>query len=483
MGRKKKSELESGIEKIVRKEIEEMSGESDPDIPPEAFDDSMVISPQEDPKLNRILSSFPSTEGYYGKLYRKNHSGKLEFKYFIDHLEEIDDPELEIANLIQERGWKGGEYILRVMKRNESGAVKVISWNMSTDETQSATLAPESNPQLSPIENLQSVKELITTVKDITGTDSKDAHKVIAETFKSGVDAMKDMIPKASGNGNVQVDSANIMNSVVNLMEKMGAFKQKEEPKQDPLELLIRLKTAGLIQMPGEKDDNTLDSVAKIGQLIEVLAPYTKGGMAEAPSIWVKIIEILGPQVPKIVENITSTINNVAEVTKIKLSARMNAPILTPTPEIAPIPPAQVEQSEMPEVKKEADTMNPLVRSIYDAVKNNDTNFYPQLKNTITVYIGQHAINALISGTITAESFLQQISPMIPFAYEPDTIKYFNEFVAWMVEQNPKPFIVKCDKCYTEFEYHNEDEFKKDSNICECGGKLEPMQKEVLGNA
>lgn len=517
MARRKKSDLESGIEKIIRKEIQDINEEeeileTETGSTAEGIHDqrsSFEEQPQDDPELTRILGAFPSSEGYYGKLYRKNHSGKLEFKYFIDHLEEIEDPELEVANLIREKRWKGGEYYIRIMKKNTPGIVKSVSWNIGSDD-ESGFIGSDTTT-----DNLQNMKEVISAVKEITGdSGSRTDEKTMADIFKSGIEVVKDMFPKQSEQ-NKETD----LIKTIELFKSLGLLKNPSEddnlklftlmkemykPKEEDFwAKLIQMKELGIIKFGADTEDkdkdDTFSSIEKITSLIELMKPLMGiSGETSKPSIGLKLVEILGPQVPKIVENITSAVGKIADVSKMKLSSHLgvtDSPQLRPSPIPVNLPHTLPYGGEQPElypeeqIQEQINTistgeklMNPLVKEIYTAVQTNNHDFFPKLKELITMYVGPHIFEVIISKQITIDSFLHSLHSMLQanFLLEENTKKYFESFLSWMVGNS---ISAKCDACGEIFDFETEEMFNQDSKICECGGALVKIETQIVGTA
>jgi len=434
--------------------------------------------------IERLLAVFPSSEGYYGKLYRKTPSGKLEFKYHIDHLEEIEDPELEIANLIEEKAWKGGDYVLRIMKRGEPGIRRSITWNIARDEF-------GHEPRATPVENLQNMKEIITTVKEITGGNNENNTEVIADTFKAGMAAVKDMMPKTPQTP--PVDAGEQLLKTITTLKELGIIKpdisQKDNGGMDIIKLITVLKELnppqvqpqpsqeidilaqiekfqklGLIKMPSMDSDDPFKQIEKIKTLATTFNLFGKS--SDSPVI--EAIKIIGPTIPKMVQNISETIQKVVDARMGMAGIKPN-PVITNAGTVAPV----LES----ETKKESNLMATLINELETAIRSNDKEYYPKLEDTINIYIGTHIIPGLVDGTIPVNAFIKEVQKIVPALppYEL-THSYLTGFIA--AKQNE--IVIKCSnpECPEEYIYTKGDDFSNDT--CEvCNQPLTAVPVEV----
>jgi hypothetical protein len=522
VGIKKKAgqKIAEGISELVEKEVEQMRENviEEPFIQPDLPEDNGKEKEEEepDPEMERILSSFPAAEGYYGKLYRKGATGKPEFMWFIDHLEQMDDPELEIASLIREKGWRGGEYIVKVVNKNKKGAVqKLVTFYIGSSEQMPVPVPVQTSEN--PVSNLQGVKETISTVREIIGENksSPDFSKQLADILKVGVETAKDL---TKGTEN--------QNSIIQLLttlKQMGILGTGDQEKESTLMKTLlpilaeavkpktdddfwvkleRMKELGVISF-GEKRNDLLESVDKLKDLLDISASLQGiGGGSDKNSIILKVIDLLVPQVPKLVENITGSINKIAEVSKMKLASRLEPvtlPLSAPLPSSSTKEPTESVEPAEPSMKIPAGVsaeppkieekpMNPVIKQIYDAIQVNDISFYPKLKEIMTLFIGAHVIDSLADNEITCDTFVNQLNMMLnqPFFLEENSRLYLSNFISWYKNERDKGIIIaRCNSCKEEVEFDTLDDFLKDSKECEnCGGTLEKIEKEeVIGNA
>ena len=197
--------------------------------------------------IDELLLGLPNSEGYYIKLYKEIDTGKWELKEKIIDYESWSDLEVEIKNLVtirsqkNPRKWGSGNYKVMVFKEGRQGFVKKPI-NMSIDANETA-LAPETDVK----NKLSEVGEFIKQVKEIMPEQSKEnppppPHdaKLIAETFKSGVDMARSFIPHQEKITQEKTQNPlDLITGILALMEKMGLIGNKiQQPQQDPFYLI-----------------------------------------------------------------------------------------------------------------------------------------------------------------------------------------------------------------------------------------------------
>ncbi|MFH1398967.1 MAG: hypothetical protein ABIG95_02555 [Candidatus Woesearchaeota archaeon] len=384
---------------------------------------------------------------------------------------------------------------------------------------------------------ISEVGEILRAAKDIL-TDKKapeDMSKTIAEIFKSGVDVMKNSMPVSKESDNSSMLQA------VSLLKELGLLgggnkddlmikilvpliTNSLQPKQDDFwDKLGRLKELGVIKTGDDGSGDGLGSIDKVTQLVELTQTLTNmglGGTGEKPSVGIEIVRLVAPQLQKIIGDITGAIKAYSDMKKssviipggISPSVRPVLPINQGASETdAPSHSALIEgkqpelfdpyanlnlnsaETPLGEVRpetpaiKEVKPMNPVIRKIYDAIEARDKNFYLDLKSMMTMYIGPHILESLVSGSITTGAFLQQLATMTSesFFMEDRSKVYFNEFVDSVKQELEASMVsAKCGTCNEIYDYSSEEEFEKDSKTCDnCGGTIEKIQGEKVGTA
>jgi len=468
MAKKKSSKIESAIQATIKNEVEKLYGDDE---------DLTIIPPTTteldkfDPVVNKILAAFPSSEGYYGKVYRKSSNGRLDFKHYLDALEDIDDPELEIYNIVKDKGWEDGDYILRVFKRglSSSEAQKTISFKISIQDRETIRTTPSKEESLN--DKISEIGSLIKTVKEITGTSpqKQESSTDILRTLKSYNEIVKDIKEENSlqtpTEPIVQPNSMQTMLDTIRIMKEIESM-SKPQKSPDILTEIERLSHLGIIKLPGsesnekEKED-PIDQIVKIKDLIAVVAPLANPG-SDKTSVGVELIKALVPQIGEIIKDISVAVKSVTEANRAKIGYKP-IPLNTGVDKNKIKP---VEES----IKETMNMQHPVMKSITEAIINKDNAFFSKLEEIIILYAGSHVVENLVSGNVSVDLFLQNIQQVNPVFSTPQAKEYIENFIKWVRNSQ---IVSVCNKCKEEFLFKDEKEYISDSKQCECGGLLE----------
>lgn len=471
--------------------------------PPPSEDDLMIDS---------IIRSIPSWETCYAKVYKSRPlptgaKGAVLMGEIPD-LHGISDLESYVRNLARDNNWGIGGYLVTIFQKKGNISQDKINLpiEISYDEKPviSTTKQPDFKEQLKEnAEFLKSTKELVKEfLPQQPAMNQTDIIKSQVDAFRSGIEAQRSVTPsptiptsenqfldalkflkesgmlKESGNGQEMQ-----MLQTLRLLKEMGLISQPGQAaaqEKDLFSEIAKLKEVGLIKLPAdEKPEDTMSSVSKVMELVSALTPLLGGLGGEKTSATIELIRVLGPQVPKIVENITGTINQVAEVSKMKISAKMG---LRPH-ELAKLAEKKIERIENvkaesiqsqperiePQMSKER---NPLIQELLLAVENNDQEFFPRLEELMITYIGPHIFDVLIDGSISVDTFLNSFSHMVSESslISEKSKVYLSTFLEWYQRNET---IAKCTTCNAEFTYENQQAFEEDTKLCDCGGTLQ----------
>ncbi len=470
---------------------------------------------QDDPVLKKILSAFPSSEGYYGKLYKVLSSGKEEMKYVFNALEEVNDPEVSVAELAKERRWGSGDYRLRVFKHGTAGIQKSVRLSIGVDES---SVPGQVNPPQTPetlTDKLKELTDIIQTAREIfpksDEVQSEKMGQTLADTFKSGVDVVKEALGPGLSNSQDNVVK------VIGALKDLGIFQRPEAVKavseteivertiknlkemgvlvspksgDDSLDKLIKLRETGLIKLAGEDKDDALSLAGKLKPIIELVTSLgLGGGSPERASFWTTV----APHIPTFIEKLATPFREYLELRKMELQQGMRrvggyipAPnrgsgrpiIAQPKPGLTgeEIPPAG-QKEEVPLTQ-----IHPIAAEILNAVQSRDQNYFPRLKEILVLFIGPHVPDALVTEQVSIDTFMSSISSS-PFGQPFNTLEakiYLQDFVSWMKGQGEivkgnGMVIAKCNKCSQEFDFTKEEwEAEKDKSCDDCeGGILE----------
>jgi hypothetical protein len=509
MSRKRDHGSEGSLDGFIKKEVGKALDE---ELENRGQDGVLLEDIQpDDPILKKILSSFPSSEGYYGKLYKVLSSGKEEMKYVFNALEEIGDPEVSVAELAKERKWGSGDYRLRVFKHGASGCQKSVRLSIGVDEP---LIQGQSNqpPQESFSDKLKEFSDIVSTAKEIfpraePGTSEKMG-QTLADTFKSGVDVVKEALGPGFSNSQDNVVK------VIGALKDLGIFQKPESikpvseteivertiknlkemgvlisPKSEDatLDKLIKLRESGLIKLAGEDKEDALSLAGKLKPIIELVTSLgLGGGSPERATFWNSV----APHIPTFIEKLATPFREYLELRKMELQQgvkRVGGYIPVNRGPVRPIvtqgkPVVTGEEVSLGQ-KEEAppQQIHPIAAEILNSIQSRDRNYFPRLKENLILFIGPHVPDALVTGQVSVEAFMSMVSSS-PFGQLFNTLEariYLQDFISWMKEievvKGNGAVIAKCNKCSHEFEFTKvEWEGEEDKSCDDCeGGILE----------
>lgn len=502
---------EAAAEEAIDRRVDELTQEGSLDSVLQDIPGSPFRTP---PAVDDLLSSVPTGEGYYMKLYREIHPGQFEYKLRIDDYSTWTDLESEISTIVQaytrkdREKWGSGKYRIFVYKDGARGIYsKPIIMNV--DARESDLPAPSKGNGVDAREKIAETASLIREVKDLMGgqTNPAEITKMMAESFKAGlgvvpktesdgkdnflkiVSLLKDLGLVGQSKEEKKVDPSQVMRDTITMLKDMGLI-GSSKPKDEGSSLreaIVLLKDLGLVGQPPREETAKEDPYAMVEKVVNLMNLVKSiGGGGEgtgaAPSLGVELVRILGPRVPEMVERITGSVNNVAEVSKLKLERR----IIGEDRGIRPLPPPLVAPPEQlpPSPTLEAIPMNPVVKEIYEAIESRNKEFYPRLKQLLDIYVGPHILPMIVSGQMAQEVLLNNLATSLqnPYFAEEKSRMYFSEFIASfapVVDLSVPPeggIVGRCSSCGTEYEFNSEESFEQDTKQCDnegCGGVID----------
>lgn len=480
------------IDEVISKRVEDAIEER---LEEKELEDEIRSPDENDPILKRILSSFPSSEGYYGKLYKVLPSGKEEMKYTFSALEEINDPEVEVSELAKQRGWGSGDYRLRVYRHGASGLARSLGMRIDVGDgfqPQQSSQPMIQNPP--PSEILRETINTASALKNLIPSSEipmKELSQTLSETFKAGIQVTKEALtPQVSGSQDIPIkiismlkemglldkreatSELEITERVIKNLKEMGVISQPKN-EDDILNKLIKLREVGLIKLAGEDKEDAASLAEKIKPLIDLVNSLgLTGNPPERLNFW----NTIAPHIPTFIEKLASPLKDYLELRKLEVEDRIRERIPVQAPQIS-----VQQQKNSPQTAKvnqgNSLQMNPVIQEIMNAVEERNTSYFPKLKELIAVFIGPHINSALLSGQVTPDTIISLVmnSQYGQFFNKDHCRIYLEDFVNWLREQEASNILVaRCNKCNQEFEF-KENEWVLDSKICDCGGMLEKV--------
>lgn len=476
--------LEGVIADVVHKEIEKMQATGQvpisDDLNPEFTEGSPPTS-----EVKKMFSSFPSSEGYYGKIWKVKPDGVWEVKdYRIEAPESVTDLELEVTRIVKEKGWGSGKYVVQVQQTGRRG----FAYNKHItigDQTPEERAEDGKHKPIVPsnlmIEGLDVVDRGLTIVERL-----KPQPVDIAAVMRETREAMKE--GRASGGNGSDSQLITVITQLLPLfksqtssdpdaiVEKVVARLQTLQPKEDFFQSLIKYQEAMNKLNPPEKREREIDSIKKVTDIVQAIRPLTGGTAAEPPS-WTSVLIEHGA---KLIEPIIATLKEFAESKKMEIQLRMEG--LRNPSALVPI---------QPNTRLEAGStklMHPFVVRTLKAIRENDESYFETLRQRVYA-MGPHFIEGLITGELTPDFAIEIANEVYGLPTDNPNIKpYFNKFVQWLKGEAEKKvegesisgeLIARCKSCKQEYTFKDMDEWNLDSKLCEdCKGELELVKKE-----
>lgn len=472
---KRSTIIDSAIDEVVDKKLEQrMMGSLLSEELTEEDREEEISRQEQQLELEKSTTTLLNSH-HYVKMYRVDtlnpkHPLFLEVIYDLDS---IPDFETYIQQLAYEKGWPSGRYKIAFFLKEPKNKIEAkvrhqAEFNVNVPKSNfmdnANQIADNKNKETDALVAVEKSAQLIKTVRDAIGASPQNHQadsKMIAETFKMGVDAIRDNAPKQNQN--------DLGETILKLLPVIKEIFQK--PKEPSLiEQIAALKAAGMI--PEQKESTLTNKIVEAA-----LAKLLEGGGGEAPSIGVEMVKQIAPHIPAMVERITGTINNA-------LAYASSKPVINN-------PPTAMRQEAPPALPM------PLFNELIVAAENKDYNYFPKLAHGIGFYLdnGDQYLQAIINGDVTTEMASEMLASVGGESFRSESMKdYIAKFFEWWKSQFKKPeeaksedvinvepenkiIIGKCEKCGVEFEYDNEEEMKDD--ICgeiidgaSCEGKI-----------
>lgn len=480
---KRSTIIDSAIDEVVDKKLEQrmdslLSEDTEEDREEE------IAKQEQQLELEKATTTLLNSH-HYVKLYRVDslnpkHPLFLEVIYDLDS---IPDFETYIQQLAYEKGWPSGRYkiafFLKEPKtRMEAKVRHQAEFNVNVPKSNlmdnANQIADNKNKETDALAAVEKSAQLIKTVRDAIGASSMQNNsndpKIIAETFKMGVDAVKDNTSRQN-----QTDLGETILKLLPVIKEI--FQKPKEPTL--LEQITALKAAGII--PEQKESSLTNKIveAALTKLLE------GGSSGETPSIGVEMVKQIAPHIPVMIERVTGTINNA-------LAYASSKPII---------------KSSTTVTKQEAPALPmPLFSELLIAAENQDHNYFSKLAHGIGFYLdnGDQYLEAISNGDVTIDMAIDMLVRVGGEGFKTENMKdYIARFFEWLkrfknaanekpvnseksedvtnIKTENKPIIGKCEKCGMEFEYDNEEEIEND--ICDeivdgalCEGKIAKVE-------
>lgn len=311
---------------------------------PGAFRRSMVDKDQL--VIDELLSSLPKNQGYYLKLYKEILPGKFEFKEQIEQYDTWTDMELEISNRVKAmtrkfgpKKWGSALYRVIVWKnggireRNKYPPIDVIVDAGDDQNAEDSMHKGKTDPLAEAAEQFAAFGGMLNAMKGImpASPDPNVQFQALAQAYSAGKGENAN-----SGNMTMQMMTM-MMTTMMTVMKEvmtvnrpatatapedamakmMGIFRDFHAvtatpvtPTQTLAQQMAELKLLGIDPF---KREDTIDQIAKLKAVMgSVTDLIPNGAKVERPGIMEKLIDTIGPIIPKIIGDIKTMTDNAA---------------------------------------------------------------------------------------------------------------------------------------------------------------------------
>ena len=473
MGRKK-DQMRGFVEEIKEeiRESKDDTGEDNPILPIEDLPES----------VRPLLSSFPSAEGYFGKIYKIKSDGDWQLMdYRIESPETIPDGDLEreVKQIVKQKKWGNGDYRVQIRRQGERSLY--LNKKIVIDES-----LPESEIRSNPIrEQFGILSEAVSITERLK--QPQISPEAIGNVILKAVETGRSMSTSQGGNGpdnqlislikeflpiitpflmKPQIDENSIIEKIV------ARLKPDLQPKEDKLTELIKLKDGLGMKFSHEvKKDDSIDSVRRVTEIVSALRPLTGAASGEPQSTLSLVLEHL----PKLVEPLLTTFKEFAEAKKMEMQLRMDQ-------YHGGSQPTQIEGGR--ERNLPAPRIHPFATRIIDAVNKNDESYFDMMRQQVIRLYGQHIIDGLIDGSLTSDLLIETIHTELGVSLNLSNLKpYFDKFVKYLQDKNElengKGILAECKMCHAQYDFPDMKAWEIGNKKCEdCQADLELVKRE-----
>jgi hypothetical protein len=554
MAAKRKSPLKEMIDQSLQ-ELQNSGFESDP-----LLNDGQVLTGPErfakgqrqkdEVLIDLQLADISGKEGYFLKLKKEMRPDEwMLMKTIETEWRQWPDMESAVGNIVREhtkmapQKWGSGRYRIEYACKGgmRGKGYPPVDFSINAEEeflnlSGQGTMnnAPVADATTQVTSQLDMLARLMDVMKGVqpASIDPATIQKQNAEAFQQGL-----AIKANEGNASAQMMTA-MMTGLMGMMTAMATNNNRpvEKPTDDALpRLLETLKTFGVLgeKVPVEKPkttieflaelkllgmdvlkkDDPMEQITKLKQLANIAGEFMgMGGQGEKPGILEKIVDMVGPAIPGMLNDMKETASNAVRVQELagenmriaQGRQQIQAP-QQPVQQNAPVAPMPTQAGVNPQIAA-------FFNGLYEAVKTNNRMFYPVVYTSLLQDAqGQALVQGLVASTQSAKEVIELLQAHGDARYKESEfvmkylVSYTNGFIMWVrqmaaPQQNgygeqsngsmPTPttqqtqeanFDVECPTCHAVYTYATEQEFNNEaSKSCGesgCMGQLQPVTK------
>ena len=360
------------------------------------------------------------------------------------------------------------------------------------------------------------------------------------QTMMTGMIGLMTAVMAGKSEGPRVVNPEESLSKTLEVMKNFGVLGQQQQHKEKTIvELVMELKAIGVDLF---KKDDPMDQIGRLKQMAGIASEFMgMGGNGEKPSILEKIVDVIGPSIPKMISDIKDATQNTVRVQQIagdnirSASQRhvvgpQGQPQGSPAPQGEPTTYSQMNNGQPGGVVNNtvlSEQIKAFFNGLHESVITNNRLYYPVIYTTLLQDIkGQQLIQGIVIGQADAKNLIDMLQEHGDARFKESEfvmkylVSYVNGFIVWvksLVSQtqspsqgnvygrpvqsgslaqqgpqgpqgqpmsNPAEVDVRCVVCGSVFTYQNYDEYVADENkTCGNGGTCEGALELVKGNA
>lgn len=307
------------------------------------------------------------------------------------------------------------------------------------------------------------------------------------------------------------------MRNMLTVIKDFGVLKNEPQKEKSVVDFAKELQLLGIDLF---KKDDPMEQINKLKQMASIASQFMgMGNEGEKPSWLERIVDVLGPSIPKMISDFKTATENAAKVQMIAGQNIRAAQIpASPNVGIENVPPADIppgesttyqkmgggtmrgpQQKPAQAVPEQTDQVKAFFAQLYESAKTNNRLFYPVIYTSLLQDpAGVELVQGIAQSTHNAKHLIDMLQQHGGDKFRDsqfvmrNLVPYVNGFILWIqqmagvqreempttTEKKKEEFDVICGTCRTVFTYPNEAEFltdtEKSCGEAGCIGSLEP---------
>ena len=339
--------------------------------------------------------------------------------------------------------------------------------------------------------------------------DSNNSSQMMT-TMMTGLMGMMTAVMAGKQEGPRVVNPEESLSKTLEVMKNFGVLGQQQHKEKTIVELVMELKAIGVDLF---KKDDPMDQIGRLKQMAGIASEFMgMGGSNDKPSILEKIVDVIGPSIPKMISDIKDATQNTVRVQEIAGQNIRNASqrqVIGPQGSQADQSGGGVNNQVISEQVKA------FFHALHESVMTNNRLYYPVIYTSLLQDAqGQQLVQGIVTGQANAKNLIDMLQEHGDARFKESEfvmkylVSYVNGFIMWVkslagqtqspqaevqpiqpiqsvqpVNGNPSEVDVKCVVCGSVFTYQNQDEYIADENkTCGNGGTCTGALELIKGN-